>query len=99
MSFCTQENFGPQTVNSAPTSPQGWVLRPLLYSLYTRDCTPAHPGNTITKFGDDTTVVGLISGGDEANYRNEVLKLTARCSSNNLELNTTKTKESIIGFR
>lgn len=45
-------------------SPQGCVLSPLLYTLYTHDCTPAHHNNVIVKFADDTTVVGPISGGD-----------------------------------
>ncbi|KAF7661471.1 hypothetical protein LDENG_00260640, partial [Lucifuga dentata] len=80
-------------------SPQGCVLSPLLYALYTHDCTAAYTGNTIIKFADDTTVIGLISGGDEVNYRNEVLKLTEWCSANNLLLNTTKTKEIIVDFR
>ena len=44
-------------------SPQGCVLSPLLYSLYTYDITPVHPSNVITKFADDTTVVGRILGG------------------------------------
>ncbi|KAJ8364954.1 hypothetical protein SKAU_G00137850 [Synaphobranchus kaupii] len=39
---------------------EGCVLSPL---LYTHDCTPAHSSNSIIKFADDTTVVGLISGG------------------------------------
>ncbi|TKS65927.1 hypothetical protein D9C73_028553 [Collichthys lucidus] len=33
---------------------------PLLYSLYTHDCSPVHQSNTIVKFADDTTVVGDI---------------------------------------
>ncbi|KAK0136437.1 putative nuclease HARBI1 [Merluccius polli] len=41
----------------------------------------------------------LLGDGDETNYRKEVLDLTAWCSSNNLELNITKTKEIIIDFR
>ena len=48
-------------------SPQGCVLSPLLYTLYTHDCTPAHLSNTLVKFA--TTVVGLISKGDEPAYR------------------------------
>lgn len=44
-------------------SQQGCVLSPLLYCLYTYDCRPAHKDNIIVKFADDTTVVGLISGG------------------------------------
>ena len=80
-------------------SSQGCVLSPLLYTLYTHDCTPVHHSNTIVKFADDTTVVGLISGGDESACRNEVEQLTVWCRENNLLLNTSKTKELIIDFR
>ena len=38
--------------------PQGCVLCPLLYSLFTHDCVARHNSNTIIKFADDTTVVG-----------------------------------------
>ena len=41
-------------------APQGRVLSPLLYSLFTYDCVAKHDSNTIIKFPDDTTVVGLI---------------------------------------
>lgn len=75
---------------------QGSVLCPLLYSLYTQDCT--HPSNAIIKFTNDTTVVGLIHHGDESAYRHETQKLAAWCSDN-LSLNTSKTKELVIDFR
>ena len=38
--------------------PQGCVLSPFLYSLFTYDCMARHDSNTIIKFADDTTVVG-----------------------------------------
>ncbi|KAL0173817.1 hypothetical protein M9458_029785, partial [Cirrhinus mrigala] len=80
-------------------SPQGCVLSPFLYCFYTHDCTASYDSNLIVKFADDTTVVGLISRGDEVAYREEVLKLATWCSKNNLALNTKKTKEIIVDFR
>ncbi|KAI4894011.1 hypothetical protein NFI96_024230, partial [Prochilodus magdalenae] len=47
-------------------TPQGCVLSPILYTLFTHDCVATHPGNIILKFADDTAVIGRITGGDEA---------------------------------
>ena len=44
-------------------SPQGCVLSPLLFSLYTNTCVSLHPSVKLLKFADDTTLVGLISRG------------------------------------
>jgi siderophore synthetase component len=56
-------------------APQGCVLSPLLHSLFTHDCMDRHDSNTIIKFADDTTVVGLITDNDETAYREEVRDL------------------------
>ncbi|KAI4901552.1 hypothetical protein NFI96_006301 [Prochilodus magdalenae] len=80
-------------------APQGCVLSPLLYSLYTYDCTARHSSNVIIKSADDTTAVGLISNNNEEAYREEVSFLTHWCRENNLSLNVNKTKELIVDFR
>ena len=56
-------------------APQGCVLSPLLYSLYTHDCVALFGSNRVIKFADDTTVIGLITNDDETAYRSEVENL------------------------
>ncbi len=72
---------------------------PLLYSLYTHDCTATHSSNVIVKFADDTTVIGLITDNDETAYREEVSTLTKWCQENHLSLNIDKTKELVVDYR
>ena len=73
-------------------APQGCVLSPLLYSLFTHDCVVRHDSNTIINFADDTTVVGLITDNNETAYREEVRDLAMWCQDNNLPLKVIKTK-------
>ncbi|CAI5669465.1 unnamed protein product [Oreochromis niloticus] len=75
---------------SAGLKDPGWRLDTL---------RPADGSNTIIKFADDTTVIGLISDNDETVYREEVHRLAEWCDTNNLLLNTEKTKELIVDYR
>jgi hypothetical protein len=62
------------------------------------DCVAMHAFNSIIKFADDTTVVGLIPN-NKTDYREEVRALGVWCQENNLSLNVSKTKEMIVDFR
>ncbi|KAK0132925.1 Immunoglobulin kappa variable 4-1 [Merluccius polli] len=77
----------------------GCVLSPLLFRLLIHDCAAHSSTNHIIKFADDMTVLGLIRGIDESAYRKEVKELTSWCSSYNLHLNVSKTREMVIDFR
>ncbi|KAK3554856.1 hypothetical protein QTP86_000962 [Hemibagrus guttatus] len=78
------------TITTNIGTPQGCVLSPILYTLFTHDCVASHKDNIILKFADDTAVIGRITVRDEAAYRRE---------DNNITLNTDKTKEMIVGMR
>jgi DNA gyrase inhibitor GyrI len=55
--------------------------------------------NSIIKFADDTTVVGLITDNDKTAYREEFRELAVWCQDNNLSLNVSKTVELIVDYR
>ena len=80
-------------------APQGGVLSPLLFSLFTNDSVSSEPSVVMIKFSDDTTLEGLIHNSDESAYRGEVERLAGWCSENDLELNVSKRKEMVLDFR
>ncbi|TWW55971.1 hypothetical protein D4764_09G0010210 [Takifugu flavidus] len=50
------------------------------------------------KFSDDSAVVGLITDGDDMEYRGLVQDFVDRSLWNNLQINTSKTKELVVDF-
>ena len=93
------DKYTSSTLSINTGAPQGCVLSPLLYTLFTHDCSASSPSNLIVKFADDTTVLGLINNNNEMDYRTEVQHLAAWCVDNNLMLNIKKTKEIIVDPR
>uniref|UniRef100_A0A674BCB8 Reverse transcriptase domain-containing protein n=1 Tax=Salmo trutta TaxID=8032 RepID=A0A674BCB8_SALTR len=75
------------------------MLNTLIYSLFTQDYVAEHDSNTIIKFADNTTVVGLIIDNNETAYREEVRDLAVWYQDKNLSLNVSKTKEMIVDSR
>uniref|UniRef100_A0AAX7SJH0 Reverse transcriptase domain-containing protein n=1 Tax=Astatotilapia calliptera TaxID=8154 RepID=A0AAX7SJH0_ASTCA len=80
-------------------APQGTVLSPFLFTLYTTDFSHCTETCHLQKFSDDSAVVGCISRDDETEYRAVVDSFVTWCEQNHLQLNVAKTKELIVDFR
>ena len=79
-------------------SPQGCVLSPLLFILFTNDSRSIRPNMYFIKFSDDTALPSLLSY-DEVSHGPILNYFVAWCDRSYLCLNATKTKDMCIDFR
>ena len=80
-------------------APQGTVLAPFLFALYTADCRSTDESCPVVKFADDTELVGKISNDEDTIYHKQIENFVNWCDKNYLYLNVSKTKERCIDFR
>ena len=77
-------------------SPQGTVLSPVLFTLYTNDCSGTD-SSLLIKYSDDSAIQDLSNS--HSSYLDVVKKFSVWCKENFLELNVKKTKELVVDFR
>ena len=80
-------------------APQGTVLAPFLFTIYTSDFRSSDPSCPVIKFADDSAMIALITDDDDTVYHQQLDRFVNYCDANYLELNVSKTKEMIIDFR
>ena len=73
-------------------SPQGCVLSPFLFILYTNDCRSIRPNRYFIKFSDDTALLRLLSK-DEVDHGTVLNEFVAWYDGLYLYLNATQTKD------
>jgi len=78
-------------------APQGCVLSPVLFTAYTNSHRGQEPHSIISKYADDAALIGFIRDNNESHY--PVKEFVSCCDSDELLLNTSKTKEMIVDFR
>ncbi|TWW80173.1 hypothetical protein D4764_10G0012030 [Takifugu flavidus] len=77
---------------------QGTVLAPFLFTLYTADFSQSTSSCQLQKFSDDSAAVGLITDGDDTEYRGLIQDFVDWSLRNNLQINAGKTKELVVDF-
>ncbi|CAI5660128.1 unnamed protein product [Oreochromis niloticus] len=80
-------------------APQGTVLAPFLFTIYTADFSHNSTQCFLQKFSDDSAIVGLITDGDDKEYRGLTQDFVDWCQLNYLQINASKTKELVVDFR
>ncbi len=84
--------------SSSTGSPQGCVLSPLLFVLYTYMCQSSYDNRTIIKYEDDLVIVSLLQE-DEISHGPVVNDFVHWCEKSYLRLNISKNKDMLIDFR
>uniref|UniRef100_A0A3P9LKD5 Reverse transcriptase domain-containing protein n=1 Tax=Oryzias latipes TaxID=8090 RepID=A0A3P9LKD5_ORYLA len=79
--------------------PQGTVLAPFLFTVYTADFMSSSASCHLQKFSDDSAVVGLITDDNDREYRELIQNFVDWCQRNYLQINAGKTKELVVDFR
>ena len=80
-------------------APQGTVLSPFLFTIYTSDFSFNSGTCHLQKFSDDSSIVGCISEDREDECRGVVEDFVRWAEGNHLQLNIGKTKELVVDFR
>ena len=67
------------TISTNTGAPQGTLLAPFLFLLYTADCRSADESCPLVKFADDTELVGKISNDEDALYHKQIKNFVNWC--------------------
>ncbi len=99
LQYVRLQNSVSNTVLSSTGVPQRTVLAPFLFNIYTADFQYNTDSCLLQKFSDDSVLVGFFKGDEEEEYRRMIKDFVDWSNHNHLQLNTLKTKETVVDFR
>jgi hypothetical protein len=85
-----------QPTYSSIGSPQGCVISPILFTIYTDDLRSSRDNITLIKYADDTIVLEFLGKGQTSCLQQEFEEISTWCDNNSLILNPSKTRELVI---
>lgn len=87
-----------QLKSSGTGVPQGCVSSPILFTLFTNECSNWHSQNYVFKYSDDTAILSLLYEHDNVSiiYQAEISVFVGCCDKNELVINTKKTQEIVF---
>ena len=77
-------------------APQGTVLAPFLFTLYTADCRHSDSSCPMNKFADNSEITGEIKNDDDSVYMEEINSFVKWSVDNHLHLNVSKMKRCVL---
>ena len=80
-------------------APQGTVLAPFLFTLYSKDFSYNSPTCHLQKFSDYSAIISLIKDGDNREYKELTHNFVDWYKQNHLQITEGKTKEMVVDFR
>ena len=92
--FVKVNNSASSILCTSTGAPQGTVISPVLFSLYTNSLRGSDSASMAVKFADDTALVD--TSNSPAHFEEEATKLHQWCEEHYLHLNVKKTKELLI---
>jgi len=96
--YVTIQGCESDRVSCSTGAPQGTVLAPFLFTIYTSDFKHNSDNVYLQKFSYDSPIVGLISADDDREYRELNQDFLEWCQRNRLHINSSKTKELVVDF-
>ena len=95
--FVKVNNTASNIMLTSTGAPQGTVISPALFSIYTNELRGSNSASMAVKFADDTALVD--TSNSPTHFEREVKFLQKWCEEHFLQINVKKTKELLIDFR